>query len=699
MKRIVLLFSMIAALLALGLAILLLPHSSAAAQDIGEDECLDFECDVEGVSLILGSTDSFEIDTYSATFVSFDLLDEGYEAYVEGYLYEAESLIDDGTAFDDGSGAAELFLSDPLNVGSLYDLESDHYEVDEFGEDFTFLGTTVAEIFAGAPHISSINPTSASLGTTGTLTILGSDLFDEFTGEIILTPQIPGVTFSFNSASPDGTQVVLNYTIASNATAGDQSLQLATRFGASNPVTFHLGDATPSIVSVNPSTWQAGTNTVITIIGSHFGTNPAVSATGPGVTGATVNTAADTQIQATVTIDPTSPGGTGTVTVTSRGYDGRGFISTLPGQTSGSPSFNVTIVPIQAPPPQILYFGNTVPGLQSVTVGQQIALTAQIPTTIDIASYSWSLSGPGGVIKSFSSDATNGEQPTALTSMDFTQPGLTFYWVSTGGLTEALNPVNFSYCLVNQQCSAPITANFDVTGPNESAQPTITTTQINVLHGTKTTKKGPVTGDWLVYQSLSSQAGITFLAPDSTSLPASNQGSYQWVQMLSQDAHTFINKNGAGSCSTLVTSDIELDTAYPYQAVQNSTRLNGVLNDTAVDVPAVFLASAIGEWRRVFMATMYLRWIPDPDGACTAGAACTIPVPLGKASWKLSGCAINRQKAAENMTNWIKSCPGDPQQPQTVIYQPTTPAAGNNFGYVNWSHTAPTDACANVAIK
>lgn len=688
MRRIALLFSLIAVPLALGLAMLLGPSHSAAAQNIGEDECLDFECDVEGVSLILGSTNSFEIDTYSATFVSFDLLDEGFEAYVQGFLFEDDFQIDEQDAFDDGSGAAELFMSDFLNIGSLYDLESDHYVVDGFGEDFIFFGTTVAEIFSGAPHISSINPASASIGTTGTLTIRGSNLFDEFTGNIAVT-QIPGVTWSFNSASPDGTQVVLNYAIAGNANAGDQTLQLATRFGVSNPVTFHIGDATPSITSVNPSTWQAGTNTVITITGSHFGTHPAVSATGPGVTGATVNTASDTQIQATVTIDPTSPGGTGTVTVTSRGYDGRGFIGTLPGQTPGSPSSNVTIVPIKAPPPQILYFGNIVSGLQSVTVGQQIQLSAQIPTTIDVASRTWSLTGPGTVIGSFTANGTVGEQPHPLT--DFTTPTLTFYWVASGGVTSALNPVTFSYCLVNQQCSTPVTVNFDVAAPDATEQPAITTTTVNVFSNGI---------EFLGYQAVSPNApGIKFVAPNSTNLPAGNPGSYQWVQLINQDKVSYINSSGAGSCSFLVGSDPELDTAWPYgSTIANTvTTTGGVTNDTAKDSPRIEVPVRIGEMQRAFIATMYLRWIPAADSACTAGAACTIQVPLGSANWKWSGCAINAQQIdpllTDNGTHLIKSCSSDPQVLQAVSFQHTTPSSGNHFGYVGWSNTWSGSRC------
>jgi hypothetical protein len=124
---------------------------------------------------------------------------------------------------------------------------------------------------------------------------------------------------------------------------------------------------------------------------------------------------------------------------------------------------------------------------------------------------------------------------------------------------------------------------------------------------------------------------------------------------------------------------------------------DGVTNDTAKDSPRIEVPVRIGEMQRAFIATMYLRWIPAADSACTAGAACTIQVPLGSANWKWSGCAINAQQIdpllTDNGTHLIKSCSSDPQVLQAVSFQHTTPSSGNHFGYVGWSNTWSGSRC------
>ncbi len=76
-----------------------------------------------------------------------------------------------------------------------------------------------------------------------------------------------------NYLAPD-TQVNFEYTISQSANTGPHNLTVTTAFGTSNAVTFTVGDPTPAISSVSPSTWDAGTTTSFTVYGAGFGDQP-----------------------------------------------------------------------------------------------------------------------------------------------------------------------------------------------------------------------------------------------------------------------------------------------------------------------------------------------------------------------------------------------------------------------------------------
>src|SRR5205823_1393175 len=129
-------------------------------------------------------------------------------------------------------------------------------------------------------------------GASGQLTINGADLLDIFTQQAMWS--ITGSGVSLSAGSQTDSQVVLNYSIALNATTGDQSLTLSSHFGASNPATFHVGDPTPVVTSVTPNSWNAGETTNFTLTGTGFGSNPLLKITGPGVTSASKSDSTDT---------------------------------------------------------------------------------------------------------------------------------------------------------------------------------------------------------------------------------------------------------------------------------------------------------------------------------------------------------------------------------------------------------------------
>jgi hypothetical protein len=90
--------------------------------------------------------------------------------------------------------------------------------------------------------------------------------------------------------------------------------------------TLNVGDATPVITSITPSAWPAGQTRLVTINGSGFGSNPLVTISDPTVT-KTIVTKNNTQITMNVTVPASNPGTTATVTVTSQGLNGTGFIA------------------------------------------------------------------------------------------------------------------------------------------------------------------------------------------------------------------------------------------------------------------------------------------------------------------------------------------------------------------------------------
>ena len=109
----------------------------------------------------------------------------------------------------------------------------------------------------------------------------------------------------------------------------------------------------PSITSVSPTPWQAGNSYSVTVSGTGFGTNPTLQITGTGVTLNSYSCSpvdvCDTTITASVTIDPGAPSENASVTVTSTGYGGSGFL----GSTGELPTSLPDSVEVDAaaPPP------------------------------------------------------------------------------------------------------------------------------------------------------------------------------------------------------------------------------------------------------------------------------------------------------------------------------------------------------------
>lgn len=643
--------------------------------------------EVIGYSEILGTTNSTHIDTWSETAMDANTA-YYYDAYVEGYLFQNNSLVIDGYA--SGNPYAGGGFTEPLTVGDTYEIDSYHYLIQYFsyqdgsgnyyysnpyyyladgsgdGYDpngygytdgggplyyenyqYLFLGATYVVLPTGVPNITSYNPTDGSVETSGTLTLGGTNLEDLFTQST--TPAITGSGMTLTVQSVTPTQVTLNYTIAENASPGAHSITLATRFGTSNPVSFNVGDPTPVVKNVSPSTWDANNSYSVTITGTGFGTKPTVSLSGTGVT-FTPGTVGDTQITGTVVVAASAPDETVTVTVQNNGYYGNGFLGTTPGQSPDGTNNTPQVVAYPAPAPKIMFGGSDVTGKsQNAVVGQQIALTTSVslPSGLAVTSSSWTIPGTniGGYTPTPPAPPTGNITPTVVTN-----PSATFYWVYAGQSMA----VPYSYCMSNQKCSTPVQTTFSVTGPS-GGKMTFTTSKVTISTLTDCTTGAKV--KWLAFGIISGTTcaptgtpGITFTG--SVKQQPAGGGNLSWVQLVTNNQ---ITVNGTGyNCGT------GLDNFYPLPPPLPPT-----------DSPSSGLAGTDTEDTRTFSASMYLLW--------TSSVASSIPVPIGYVSWGYFGDAV------QNMTKHTWSLKSSNKT--TPVFYSSLPSQPFD-GYPTWNTVA-----------
>jgi hypothetical protein len=700
--------------------------AAAQAQDFGYvDVCADEDCEIEVTALILSSTNSSEIDTYSETDIDPILEEDCADysdfsdddvcfAYLEVYLEQNNAVIDgpydDSDEWDpfDPPGSAIIELEDPVVVGDTYTLVTgggyvgcdydDEGDLDcDGGNVLLWLNVTIG---TNPPSISSISPNYGYVSTTGTITVDGNYLTDDFNNPV--TPAITGSGVTLTVESQSLSEVVLNYSITDGATTGAQSLTLQTSMGTSNAVTFNVYDPTPVVSSVSPSTWYAGTNTAITITGTGFGTSPSLSITGPGVTGSSISSSSDTQITGNVTIDPSSPGGTATVTVQSNGFGGSGFLGGS-GQSNSGSNNSVQIVAVTLPNPQILMeqnsadqgncdSGSVLSGQQSVYAGQEMLLTgcvSGLPQGMSITSQTWSVQNQADLSGGYSASNNSGQESSdpPMTNVS----SVTFYWVNPNS-TES---VTYQYCVNNSTQCPSISVPFNIQGPTGYGVPGgVTVTAGSVVAAWVT---NPANNNFAQYLTIlgvntgTGTAGIEFQT--NGTLPAGNAGQYSWVQLLDNDTASTSGYYNRGACTAgIVTGTPVLDTGYPYSATLTS---NNIPNAIATDNPFFTLqltfpnGAYFGEAERFFTATMYLMWTPTAGNGCADGSACTVPIPLGSVNWNLTEDGINTMNPIYYQTTHNGQNYSSTYQIQQCSYplnngqeQPTFTPGGN---YPEWS--------------
>jgi hypothetical protein len=666
-----------------------------------------------------------------------------------GYHYLLAPEIEETGCYDDSAG----FGLDPGEDFMPGDSDPGEGDWEGPGGGDVCLTEVEAEIYLGystdqfsgtAPTINSTSLQGASLGSSGTITVDGQNLETDYDDDEAPTPAMTdpttgqpssGVSVSVaTSPAPTAQEVTLNYSILSSASTGPQNLTLATLFGASNPAKFTVGDPTPVITSINGSssapTWVAGNQYSVTIGGTGFGTNPSLTITGGGMSGCSgvtmsppgascsIQSAADTQIQATVIVPSNAPGGQATVQVQSNGYNGSGWMSTQSGQ-SNTATAPATIQAATLPPPaapQIMFGPDSPPGSicasgsnvagtdQDVVVGQLVAFTACIPTLpqgTQIQSASWSPAAPASTDAVGGYSVSSSQQSGQVVQLSTTTCGVAsycdfapFYWVNqqTGAT------FTFTYTITNgqQAASASASISFDVDGPGGVSvtvnpfAPNVPLVNIVWSGGFPSLKLGGGSGP--------QGTNAIFFQAATTYSPASGSGSsFLWVQLISQYEvlHRLSPSGATQTCNPaalVFDSNPKLDSVYPFW--------QGLLNLDSPSTSAVYSEVAAS-----FAATMYLLWDPALPSGCTpasvtAGGVSTpsncsgsIPVPLGYVPWSWSGDAIDT--SGNETTFNVGSCSSvSPASESASAFQ----ASSGSSGYPTWAGS-PGSIPSNVSFS
>lgn len=733
----------------LGVASCLLMPSHGKAQE------------VIGVSAILATTDATHIDTYSATEMD-SATAFYYDALVEGYLFQNNALVYEfcsGCSLQNPQNPiAEGKITGPLTLGDTYEIDSYHYLIEYFVYydgtysyysnplyylDFTGsttdpsnsgftsgggpgyytvqtieLGITAVAIQTGVPSITSINPSSGTVGSSGTITVQGSNLTDIFTSPQSTTPNVTGsgMSLSVQSVGPPppgpivvgASQVTLAYTIAQNASTGAHNITLSNHFGTSNAVAFNVGDPTPVITSVTPNVWQAGNSISVTITGSGFGTNPTLTLSGSGVSVQSITSAMDTQIVANVSVSRQAPSESVTVQVQSNGY-GNGFIATTPGQ-SQSGSNTVSVLSIPAPAALIMQGPNSqgaticqngtniASSTQPVYIGQQIGFSGCVPQSVAdlVISESWQPTPPssGIAVANFSVSSSTQGYKEIITQVTQTNCGTIqncdfnpFYWIQTGSYT-----FSFTYLLINGNSNSAYVT-YNVSGPTPTGTnggyftATPTPNSVNVWPANVAFGGNKYPNPSLEFGNVNPIQGIIFQV--TAQAPSKNGGAFQWVQLIGPVTQKYLANPAAPDAVT----NVGLDNWYPYVTASGNP-------DTTNDSPGMELAARqkgvqipMGEGAESFQARMHLMWDPALPTGCTpasttqdpttqaitsTSSTCTgsIPVPLGYADWGFQGDAINTLvNQTSTNTPWLLNF-GAPK--------PSAPAAVSSNSYPQW---------------
>jgi len=656
------------------MALLFLFSQRANAQNsVSNYGCVDvpeFDVGCEADYFVAESVNGNEIDTYAEAETDYEdvTVTVRGDIYINGVLANSQF----GANGEESEAYPEVSLTSvPGTYTGVVDATACAIAILDPGSDCGDDGTSVT-ISATLPNISSINPPTIMIGSSGTITVSGTNFLDQF-GNQPLPVSNAGVSLTVSSISNG--QAVFNYSVPATAIAGQSSLFFEGLFGDGAGQTLTIIDPSPTITGVNPPAWPSGTTTSVTITGRGFGTSPSVTIAGPGVTGTSITYVSDTQIVANVTVAALVAAQTATIQLQSNGYTGSGFLGS-PGQPQKS-AVSVPLSPVHAVP-EVLFFGNPITGPLTVFAGQKMSLSVQQPAS--------SLTVVNGIFSSISFSQPNipvaingwtpGIAPTYTTNVSATPAStstnpFTFYWISGGTFT-----VDYQWTvqdLVLGQTSGSTAVTFNVaapTVPGVVVNPIPANPGVSAAPGV--TNVIPVIATSVALGTITGIGGIPTLQLTGVSYnqkvfgvvfqpllnrPGGDDGQVSWVQLIQRYVVRYrgptANVGPTGTKTCTQTTSKALDNKYPYQGVDEY----GV----ALDSPGVQATTTTGTFKYSevsidFSATMYLLWSPTSSDFCdhTLATDCTVPLPQGYVTWNAKGDAVNTLlDDSTNYTTWI----------------------------------------------
>jgi hypothetical protein len=456
---------------------------------------------------------------------------------------------------------------------------------------------------------------------------------------------------------------------------------------------------------------------VINIPDQNFGVNPKISETGVGVLYTNVVATTD-GVTATAQVAPDAPFGQVSITLTSRGASGNGFV--------GPESPTVTASGVVQPLPAVASFAvlrlaypSATPGGDStgncatnqqltsaagvtivgnvvsypVVVGQQINLTGCIPVNGGIAVHSATWVADPLFTSTVVNGATTGGNaiggfsvvmddvyrfhevitpvpaaPSCLTTQSCDFP--TFYFLTQGTYT-----FTFQYQLESGSLSPLETINFTVYGPTPGTDdhylnfpPTQSTVGMEASSDLGLHLSSSGNNSILPGINISVEGG-----PNGVTLPQGIPGGWQSVQLVS--AVSLQIREPQGTENYLIQTSLALDTLYPYLALRPNSANDTPRTQTLGTELWTHAVTIQGEETEDFEARMHLLWDPSlpPDGApgCVKAVAnlsvttqiptysasdCSfIPVPLEYIDWGWYGDTINTLNINSYSTGWYMS--------------------------------------------
>ncbi len=500
-------------------------------------------------------------------------------------------------------------------------------------------GVYAIEIAAGtppAPTISSITPSTGSIGTAVPVTIVGTNLASD-----VVINAGPNITVS-NLVVVSATQVTATFNIGATAAPGQANVTVTTTGGTtpSSPFTISSG---PTLTSISPTNGVQGTNVPVTLTGANFGANSTVNVSGSGVTVSNVQVVSASQITATLGIAANATTGGDTVTVTSGGQNSNGVTFTVtapaPTLTSISPTSGVqgTNVPVTLTGTNFAANSTVNVSGGGITVSNVVVVSAtQITATLGIAA-----------------NATTGGDTVTVTSGGQNSNGVTFTVTAPAPTLTSISPTsgvqgtNVPVILAGANFAANSTVNVSGSGITVSNVVVVSATKITATFGIAA--NAATGGDSVTVTSAGQNSnGVTFTvnapAPTLTSIspPSGAQGTNVPVALTGTNfaANSTVNVSGSGVTvsNVQVVSATQITAAFQIAA-------NAPLGGYTVSVTSGGVNSNGVTFTVVTMVPILNSLTPS-----SGGAGNTVPVTLTGANF-VAGATLSSTNSGLSFSN------------------------------------------------